>query len=111
MSKNKMSNTESTKINELDNSIIENNSNESEIVIETEKKIASKAVADKNVNVSNATVKVTQIASGAGRKIDQIRTLTGLGLGKINRSRVLEDTPSIRGMINKVKHLVKFEAV
>ena len=60
--------------------------------------------------IAGATLKVTQVASGAGRKADQIRTLTGLGLGKINRSRVLEDTPSVRGMINKVKHLVKFEA-
>ena len=55
------------------------------------------------------TVRVTQTKSAIGRKIDQRRTLTGLGLNKIGRTRDLEDTPSIRGMINKVKHLVRVE--
>lgn len=52
------------------------------------------------------TVKVTQVRSGAGRPKDQIATLKGLGLGKVNRSKVLEDTASVRGMINKVAHLI-----
>ena len=52
-------------------------------------------------------VKVTQDKSPIGRKSYQRQTLIGLGLNKIGRSRELEDTPSIRGMINKVKHLVK----
>jgi large subunit ribosomal protein L30 len=52
-------------------------------------------------------VKVTQEKSPIGRKSYQRLTLIGLGLNKIGRSRELEDTPSIRGMINKVKHLVK----
>ena len=52
-------------------------------------------------------VKVTQIASGLGRKPGQIETLIGLGLNKMHRSRELEDTPSVRGMIRKVAHLVK----
>ncbi len=52
------------------------------------------------------TVTVTQVRSGLGRKKDQIQTLTGLGLGKVRRTRVLEDTPSVRGMIRRVAHLV-----
>jgi large subunit ribosomal protein L30 len=54
-------------------------------------------------------VKVTQIASGDGRKPGQQETLVGLGLNKIRRTRELEDTPSVRGMIRKVAHLVKVE--
>jgi large subunit ribosomal protein L30 len=54
-----------------------------------------------------ATVTVRQVRSGLGRKKDQIATLTGLGLGKLNRERTLEDTPAVRGMIDKVKHLVE----
>jgi len=52
-------------------------------------------------------VKVTQEKSPIGRKAYQRQTLIGLGLNKIGRSKELEDTPSVRGMINKVKHLVK----
>ncbi len=55
------------------------------------------------------TVTVTQTRSAIGRKPDQRQTLKGLGLNKINRTRVLEDTPSVRGMINKVSHLVSVE--
>jgi large subunit ribosomal protein L30 len=55
------------------------------------------------------TVKVTQIASVAGRLPGQKETLIGLGLNKIRRSRELEDTPSVRGMIRKVAHLVKVD--
>ena len=55
------------------------------------------------------TVRVTQIASAAGRFADQRRTLMGLGLNKIRRTRELEDTPAVRGMINKVRHLVRVE--
>lgn len=52
------------------------------------------------------TIKVKQIKSGIGRIQSQIGTLKGLGLGKINRERVLLDTPEIRGMIKKVSHIV-----
>jgi large subunit ribosomal protein L30 len=52
------------------------------------------------------TVIVTQKKSPIGRQSYQRQTLIGLGLNKIGRSSELEDTPSIRGMINKVKHLV-----
>jgi large subunit ribosomal protein L30 len=55
------------------------------------------------------TVVVTQTRSAIGRQADQRETLIGLGLNKIGRTRELEDTPSVRGMINKVKHLVKVE--
>ena len=54
-------------------------------------------------------VRFTQYASGLGRKKDQIQTLAGLGLGKIRRTRELEDTPSVRGMLRKVAHLVRVE--
>lgn len=56
-----------------------------------------------------ATVCFTQIASGLGRKKDQIQTLAGLGLGKLRRTRELEDTPAVRGMLRKVAHLVRVE--
>ncbi len=54
-------------------------------------------------------VKVTQTASALGRKPGQKETLVGLGLNKIRSSRELEDTPSVRGMIRKVAHLIKVE--
>ncbi len=54
-------------------------------------------------------VRVIQTASANGRKPGQKETLTGLGLNKIGRVRELEDTPSVRGMIRKVAHLVKVE--
>lgn len=54
-------------------------------------------------------VKVTQVASPIGRRAYQRATLKGLGLNKLRRSRELEDTPEVRGMIEKVKHLVTVE--
>ncbi|WP_225767058.1 50S ribosomal protein L30 [Inquilinus sp. Marseille-Q2685] len=56
-----------------------------------------------------ATVIVTQIGSPIGRREDQRQTLIGLGLNKLHRTRELEDTPAVRGMIEKVKHLVRVE--
>ncbi len=55
------------------------------------------------------TVRVTQIGSPIGRPRDQRETLIGLGLNKMHRTRELEDTPSVRGMINKIGHLVRVE--
>lgn len=55
------------------------------------------------------TIKVTQIASPIGRPEVQRKTLIGLGLNKMNKVSELEDTPSVRGMIKKVAHLVKVE--
>ena len=54
-------------------------------------------------------VKVTQVGSPIGRKPGQRETLVGLGLNKLHRSRELEDTPAVRGMIRKVAHLVRVE--
>lgn len=59
--------------------------------------------------MAKATVTVTQTGSPIRRQADQRATLVGLGLNKIGRTRTLEDTPSVRGMINKVKHMVKVE--
>ena len=59
--------------------------------------------------MAKKTLKVTQIGSPIGRKPDQRQTLIGLGLNKMNRSRELEDTPAVRGMIRKVHHLVRVE--
>ena len=66
-------------------------------------KVAKAPKAEK----SGATVTVRQIASPLRRKEDQRATLAGLGLNKIGRERTLEDTPSIRGMIAKVAHMVE----
>lgn len=55
------------------------------------------------------TVIVTQLGSPIGRKPGQKETLIGLGLNKRHRTRELEDTPAVRGMIRKVAHLVKVE--
>ncbi len=55
------------------------------------------------------TVKVTQVKSPIGRPADQRETLKGLGLNKMNRTRELEDTSAMRGMIKKVAHLVRVE--
>jgi len=54
-------------------------------------------------------IRITQIGSPIGRPDDQQATLIGLGLNKLNRSRLLEDTPAIRGMILRVHHLVRVE--
>ena len=59
--------------------------------------------------MAKSTIKVIQIRSAIGREGSQRKTLIGLGLNKIGRVRELEDTPAVRGMINKVKHLVRFE--
>jgi large subunit ribosomal protein L30 len=54
-------------------------------------------------------VRVTQTGSPLGRKPGQKETLVGLGLNKMWRTRELEDTPAVRGMIRKVAHLLKVE--
>lgn len=61
--------------------------------------------------MSKKYLKVTQIGSTIGRKVDQTRTLVGLKLKKMHASSVLEDTDCIRGMIKKVRHLIKVEEV
>ncbi|MCH2322913.1 MAG: 50S ribosomal protein L30 [Hyphomicrobiales bacterium] len=52
-------------------------------------------------------IKVKQIASSVRRKPYQKKNLVGLGLNKLHKTVELDDTPSIRGMINKVSHLVE----
>ena len=63
-----------------------------------EKKTAKKA---------GKTLTVRQVRSAARRPAIQAATLRGLGLGKIRRTRTLEDTPSVRGMIHSIRHLVE----
>ena len=58
---------------------------------------------------SKKTLQVTQTGSPIRRQKDQRQTLVGLGLNKMHRTRELEDTPSVRGMIDKVRHLVRLE--
>ena len=57
--------------------------------------------------LSGKTVTVQQVGSPIRRPGDQRATLIGLGLNKLHRTRTLEDTPSVRGMIAKVSHLVR----
>lgn len=59
--------------------------------------------------MATKTVKVTQTKSGIGRLPKHRSTLTGLGLRRIGHTVELEDTPSVRGMINKVYYMVKVE--
>ncbi|TDK36876.1 50S ribosomal protein L30 [Rhizobium deserti] len=56
---------------------------------------------------ANKTVTVQQIGSPIRRPAVQRQTLIGLGLNKMHRTRTLEDTPSVRGMIRAVQHLVR----
>jgi large subunit ribosomal protein L30 len=53
------------------------------------------------------TIKVTLVRSPAGTRESHRATVRGLGLRKIRQSRVLEDTPAVRGMINKVSYLLR----
>lgn len=56
-----------------------------------------------------SVIRVRQVKSGIGYSKDQRATLTGLGFRRMNRTVELEDTPSVRGMVNKVSHLVRIE--
>lgn len=59
--------------------------------------------------MAKKTVKVTQIKSSIGRLPKHKATLKGLGLRRINHTVELEDTPSVRGMINAVYYMIKVE--
>ena len=63
-----------------------------------------------NSNTVSGRIRIRQVGSPIGRTRDQRATLVGLGLNKMHRTSTLEDTPSVRGMIAKVKHLVTFES-
>ena len=54
-----------------------------------------------------ATIVVKQIGSPIRRPKEQRATLVGLGLNKMHKTRELEDTPSVRGMVSKIPHLVQ----
>ncbi len=58
-----------------------------------------------------AKIRITLVRSGVGHKVDQKLTLSTLGFHRINQSVVHEDSASVRGMISKVRHLVKVEEV
>ncbi len=55
-------------------------------------------------------IRVTQIRSPIGRQSYQRKTLVGLGLNRMHRTRELEDTPAVRGMIERVNHLVRIDS-
>ena len=57
--------------------------------------------------MAKKTLTVRQTGSPIRREASQRATLVGLGLNKVGRTRTLEDTPSVRGMIRKVSHLVE----
>ncbi len=61
--------------------------------------------------MADGKIKITQTGSPIGRPADQRQTLIGLGLNKMHRTREVEDTPAVRGMINKVSHLISVEEV
>lgn len=61
--------------------------------------------------MAKGEIKVTLRKSPIGYSEKQKKTVKGLGLTKLNGSKVLKDTPEIRGMINKVFHLVEIESV
>ena len=54
-------------------------------------------------------VKITQVKSAIRRPADQKRTLIALGIKKLNKTREMEDSPTVMGMIRKVEHLLKVE--
>ena len=63
----------------------------------------------KKQEAAGGTVTVTQTGSPIRREKDQRATLIGLGLNKMHRTRELQDTPEVRGMIRKVAHMVSVE--
>ena len=58
-----------------------------------------------------AKIRVTQIKSPIGRESSQRKTLIGLGLNKISRTKEFNDSPSIMGAVKKIKHLLKIEKI
>lgn len=88
---------------------------ETKVVKEKSVKTAPKSQATKLKEVNKVekkmnsvnTVTLKQVKSGSGRAESQIGTLVGLGLNKLNKVATLQDTPSVRGMIQKVRHLIK----
>ena len=73
------------------------------------KEVAVKKVPAKKIATKNATLSVTLIKSFYGRLPAHRATVNGLGLKRINHTVELQDTPEVRGMINKVSYLLKVE--
>ena len=73
------------------------------------KEVAVKKAPAKKVATKNATLSVTLIKSFYGRLPVHRATVNGLGLKRINHTVELQDTPEVRGMINKVSYLLKVE--
>ena len=73
------------------------------------KKVAVKKASAKKVVTKKATLSVTLIKSFYGRLPVHRATVNGLGLKRINHTVELQDTPEVRGMINKVSYLLKVE--
>jgi len=77
--------------------------------VATSKVVETKKTSTKKVVSTKSKVSVTLIKSFYGRLPKHRATVTGLGLKRINHTVVLEDTPEVRGMINKVSYLLKVE--
>lgn len=73
----------------------------------TKKAPAKKTATPKAKKPAGNTITVRQIGSPIGREAKQRQTLIGLGLNKMHKTRTLEDTPSVRGMVRKIPHLVE----
>ncbi len=75
-----------------------------------EKMVAEKKAKDAPAKVTKAMLKVTQVKSIIGTRESHRACVRGLGLRRLNQTVEVEDTPAVRGMINKVYYLVKCEA-
>jgi large subunit ribosomal protein L30 len=75
--------------------------------IAAKKAPAKKAAAPKAKKPAGKTVTVRQIGSPIGRPAKQRQTLIGLGLNKMHKTRELQDTPEVRGMVRSIPHLVE----
>lgn len=73
--------------------------------------MANETVSEANKTSEAATLRITWIKSDIGHKFDQRATIKSLGFNRLNGSIERKDSPSLRGMISKVKHLVKVEIV
>jgi len=81
----------------------------SDIKVEATKVVETKKAPTKKATSTKPTVSVTLVKSFHGRLPKHRATVTGLGLKRINHTVILEDTPEVRGMINKVSYLLNVE--
>ena len=80
-------------------------------MVEQKKKPTKKAAKKPAAKKVTSMIKITQVKSGIGYQGRQKRVLAGLGLGKIGRTVMRKDDDCIRGMVNKISHLVRVEKV